>query len=123
MLPKPDVLAQEMTALGLGDGMRFVIYDVLGLFAAARVWWTLRAYGVEDVRILEGGLTKWIAEGRPLEPARRTRSRAPSRRGSTKASSPRSTRCAQRSRPGRRRSSTPVRPSAFAARRPSRARA
>ena len=67
MLPKPDLLASEMTALGLGDGMRFVIYDVLGLFAAARVWWTLRVYGVEDVRILEGGLTKWIAEGRPLE--------------------------------------------------------
>ena len=67
MLPKPDELAQEMTALGLGDGMRFVIYDVLGLFAAARVWWTLRVYGVEDVRILEGGLTKWISEGRPLE--------------------------------------------------------
>ncbi|HZZ61236.1 MAG TPA: 3-mercaptopyruvate sulfurtransferase [Roseiarcus sp.] len=67
MLPKPDLLAKEMTALGLGDGMRFVIYDVLGLFAAARVKWTLRAYGVRDVRILEGGLTKWIAEGRPLE--------------------------------------------------------
>ncbi len=67
MLPKPDLLAKEMTALGLGDGMRFVVYDVLGLFAAARVWWTLRAYGVHDVRILEGGLTKWIAEGRRLE--------------------------------------------------------
>ena len=56
-----------MTALGLGDGMRFVVYDVLGLFAAARVWWTLRAYGAHDVRILEGGLTQWIVEGRPLE--------------------------------------------------------
>jgi thiosulfate/3-mercaptopyruvate sulfurtransferase len=56
-----------MGALGLGDGMRFVVYDALGLFAAARVWWTLRAYGVEDVRILEGGLPKWIHEGRPLE--------------------------------------------------------
>ena len=56
-----------MSALGLGDGMRFVVYDALGLFAAARVWWTLRAYGVEDVRILEGGLPKWIKEGRPLE--------------------------------------------------------
>ncbi len=67
MLPKPDGLAREMTALGLADGMRFVIYDVLGIYAAARVWWTLRAYGAEDVRILEGGLTKWIAEGRPLE--------------------------------------------------------
>jgi thiosulfate/3-mercaptopyruvate sulfurtransferase len=67
MLPNPETLAREMTALGLGDGMRFVIYDVLGLFAAARVWWTLRAYGVEDVRILDGGLSRWIKEGRPLD--------------------------------------------------------
>jgi thiosulfate/3-mercaptopyruvate sulfurtransferase len=67
MLPKPDALAKAMTALGLGDGMRFVVYDALGLYAAARVWWTLRAYGVEDLRILEGGLPRWIKEGRPLE--------------------------------------------------------
>jgi thiosulfate/3-mercaptopyruvate sulfurtransferase len=67
MLPKPDALAKAMAALGLGDGMRFVVYDALGLYAAARVWWTLRAYGVEEVRILEGGLPKWIKEGRRLE--------------------------------------------------------
>ena len=68
MLPKPETLAKGMSALGLGDGMRLVVYDGLGLFAAARVWWTLRAYGVEEIRILEGGLPKWIKEGRPLEP-------------------------------------------------------
>jgi thiosulfate/3-mercaptopyruvate sulfurtransferase len=67
MLPKPEPLAQAMSALGLGDGMRFVVYDALGLYAAARVWWTLRAYGVEEVRILAGGLPRWIKEGRPLE--------------------------------------------------------
>src|SRR5271168_2053515 len=67
MLPKPEALAKAMSALGLGDGMRFVVYDALGLYAAARVWWTLRAYGVEAVRILEGGMPKWIKEGRPLE--------------------------------------------------------
>ena len=67
MLPKPETLASAMTALGLGDGMRFVVYDATGLYAAARVWWTLRAYDVEDVRILEGGLPRWIKEGRPLE--------------------------------------------------------
>jgi len=67
MLPKPETLAREMTALGLGDGMRFVVYDATGLYAAARVWWTLRAYDVEDVRILDGGLPRWIKEGRPLE--------------------------------------------------------
>ena len=67
MLPKPEALAKAMTALGLGDGMRFVVYDALGLYAAARVWWTLRAYAIEDVRILEGGLPRWIKEGRPVE--------------------------------------------------------
>ena len=67
MLPKPETLAKAMTALGLGDGMRFVVYDATGLFAAARVWWTLRAYGVEDIRILVGGLPRWIKEGRPVE--------------------------------------------------------
>jgi len=67
MLPKADAFASEMSALGLGDGMRFVVYDALGLYAAARVWWTLRAYRVEAVRILEGGLPKWLREGRPLE--------------------------------------------------------
>jgi thiosulfate/3-mercaptopyruvate sulfurtransferase len=67
MLPKPEALAKAMTALGLGDGMRFVVYDAPGLYAAARVWWTLRAYRVDDVRILVGGLPKWIKEGRPLE--------------------------------------------------------
>ena len=67
MLPKPEALAEAMGALGLGDGMRFVVYDALGLYAAARVWWMLRAYRVEDVRILDGGLPRWIKEGRPLE--------------------------------------------------------
>jgi thiosulfate/3-mercaptopyruvate sulfurtransferase len=73
MLPQAEAFAAAMSRLGLGDGLRMVVYDALGLFAAARVWWTLRAFGVAEVRILEGGLPQWIAEGRPLEtgPARR----------------------------------------------------
>jgi thiosulfate/3-mercaptopyruvate sulfurtransferase len=67
MLPDAHKFAQEMGALGLGDGMHFVVYDAHGLFAAARVWWTLRAFGVTDVKILGGGLPKWIQENRPLE--------------------------------------------------------
>ncbi len=39
----------------------------MGLYAAARVWWTLRAFGAKDVFILEGGLPKWMHEGRPVE--------------------------------------------------------
>jgi thiosulfate/3-mercaptopyruvate sulfurtransferase len=67
MLPDAGVFAKAMTALGLGDGMRFVVYDTHGLFAAARVWWTLRAYGAHDASILAGGLPKWRHEGRPIE--------------------------------------------------------
>ena len=89
-----------MSALGLGDGMRFVVYDAHGLFAAARVWWMLRAFGVEDVKILDGGLPKWMREGRPLEQgdARPQPRRFTPR--STTASSPRSTTCARRSASG-----------------------
>ena len=67
MLPDELKFADEMTALGLGDGMRFVVYDSPGLIAAARVWWTLRAFGAEDDAILDGGLPQWRREGRPIE--------------------------------------------------------
>jgi thiosulfate/3-mercaptopyruvate sulfurtransferase len=67
MLPDPVAFSSAMRRLGLGDGMHMVVYDAHGLFAAARVWWMLRAFGVADVKILEGGLPKWISEGRPLE--------------------------------------------------------
>jgi thiosulfate/3-mercaptopyruvate sulfurtransferase len=55
--------------------MRIVVYDTQGLFSAARVWWTFRAMGHEDVAVLNGGFKKWKSEGRPLEdgpPVRRT---------------------------------------------------
>lgn len=67
MLPDAKLFAKAMTELGLGDGMRFVVYDSLGLFAVARVWWMLRAFGVKEVAILDGGLPKWMKEGRPIE--------------------------------------------------------
>ncbi len=67
MLPDETLMAREMTALGLGDGMRFVVYDSLGLFAAARVWWMLKAFGATQVALLDGGLPKWIREGRPVD--------------------------------------------------------
>ena len=67
MLPNPIAFSAAMRDLGLGDGMRAVIYDSLGLFSAPRAWWTLRAFGFRDAMILEGGLPRWIAEGRGLQ--------------------------------------------------------
>ena len=66
MLPDAAKFGRAMTALGLGDGQSLVVYDAHGLFAAARVWWTLRAFGAADARILDGGLPQWVHEGRPL---------------------------------------------------------
>jgi thiosulfate/3-mercaptopyruvate sulfurtransferase len=67
MLPGPVAFASAMRKLGLGDGIRMIVYDGEGLFSAPRVWWTLRTFGAKDVQILEGGLPRWKAEGRPLE--------------------------------------------------------
>jgi thiosulfate/3-mercaptopyruvate sulfurtransferase len=67
MLPSTVKFASRMKKMGVGDGMRIVVYDTIGVFSAARVWWTFRAMGHEDVAVLNGGLKKWKAEGRPLE--------------------------------------------------------
>ena len=67
MLPSPEKFASRMRKMGIGDGKRVVVYDSYGLFSAARVWWMLRVFGKEDVAVLDGGLKKWKAEGRPLE--------------------------------------------------------
>jgi len=74
MLPSTIKFSSRMKKMGVGDGMKIVVYDTQGLFSAARVWWTFRAMGHEDVAVLDGGLKKWKAEGRPLEdgsPSRR----------------------------------------------------
>ena len=67
MLPSPEKFSSRVRKLGLGDGVRIVVYDGMGLFSAARVWWMFRYFGHEDVAVLDGGLPKWVAEDRPLE--------------------------------------------------------
>ncbi|HLL59435.1 MAG TPA: 3-mercaptopyruvate sulfurtransferase [Allosphingosinicella sp.] len=67
MLPPEHKFASRMQSLGLGDGNRFVVYDNSPLHSAARAWWMLRIFGTHYVSILDGGLQKWKAEGRPLD--------------------------------------------------------
>jgi len=67
MLPPPHKFASRMQSLGIGDGARIVVYDNSPLHSAARAWWMLRTFGAPQVSILDGGLTKWQAEGRPVE--------------------------------------------------------
>jgi thiosulfate/3-mercaptopyruvate sulfurtransferase len=67
MVPSEALFASRMRALGLGDGQRFVVYDNSPLHSAARAWWMLKQFGARHVAVLDGGLAKWKAEGRPLE--------------------------------------------------------
>ncbi|MCI3133088.1 3-mercaptopyruvate sulfurtransferase [Phenylobacterium aquaticum] len=67
MLPTPEAFAEAAGKLGLSREGTIVIYDSWGVRAAARVWWTLRVMGFDNVRVLDGGLKAWLAEGRPTE--------------------------------------------------------
>ena len=69
MIPSPELFAQKIGALGIGDDDRVVVYDSNGLSSAGRAWWMLRLFGHRNVALLDGGLPKWKAEGRPLETA------------------------------------------------------
>jgi thiosulfate/3-mercaptopyruvate sulfurtransferase len=67
MLPGPKHFGEAASALGIADTDTIVVYDSVGFFSAARVWWTFRIFGAKNVRILDGGLPKWKSEGHPLE--------------------------------------------------------
>jgi thiosulfate/3-mercaptopyruvate sulfurtransferase len=69
MLPSPAAFARAAGRLGLRREATVVAYDAQGLFSAPRAWWTLRVMGFPDVRVLDGGLKAWRAEGRPVETA------------------------------------------------------
>jgi thiosulfate/3-mercaptopyruvate sulfurtransferase len=69
MIPPPELFARKMEALGIGDDDRVVAYDSAGLSSAGRAWWMLRLFGHHGVAILDGGLPKWRADGRPTNTA------------------------------------------------------
>ncbi len=76
MMPPAEKFASRVRNLGLGDGNRIVIYDSAGIYSAARAWWMFRFHGHDEVAVLNGGLPKWLAEGRPIDdmpPVPRTR--------------------------------------------------
>lgn len=65
MLASPEEFAAAAGAMGLSEDMTIIVYDGIGLSAAPRVRWNFKIMGARDVRILDGGLPKWLAEGRP----------------------------------------------------------
>ncbi len=64
MAPPTEKFMSRMRSMGVGDGHQVVVYDGMGVFSAARVWWLFRLMGKMDVAVLDGGLPKWRAEVR-----------------------------------------------------------
>jgi thiosulfate/3-mercaptopyruvate sulfurtransferase len=69
MVPSTAKFSSRARKLGLGDGVRVVVHDNNRFFASARVWWLFRFMGHADATVLDGGLAKWQAEGRPVTDA------------------------------------------------------
>lgn len=67
MLPGVDQLEAAFAKAGIGAGCRVVLYSVGTMMWATRFWWMLRAMGFDEAAVLDGGLDKWRAEGRPTE--------------------------------------------------------
>ncbi|HXC96905.1 MAG TPA: 3-mercaptopyruvate sulfurtransferase [Edaphobacter sp.] len=67
MLPTAEAFSQSMSSLGITDTATIVIYEQQSVFSAPRAWWMFHTFGVENVHILNGGLTAWLAANLPTE--------------------------------------------------------
>ena len=67
MIAAPSDFAVAARRLGVNAASTVVVYDGEGLFSASRVWWNFRAMGHATTFVLDGGLPRWIAEGRSVE--------------------------------------------------------
>ena len=65
MYPSAEQFARDVSALGISSGDTVVAYDSGGWVAAPRAWWMFLSFGHRDVKVLDGGLKKWLREGRP----------------------------------------------------------
>jgi thiosulfate/3-mercaptopyruvate sulfurtransferase len=67
MVPTPGRFAKLMSELGVSNASRIVFYDQKGLASAARGWWLMGLFGHDNAAVLDGGLPKWLKEGRPTQ--------------------------------------------------------
>lgn len=68
MLPSPKIFAQNCSELGLTNNHAVIVYDQLGMYSSARVWWMFKIMGYDNVAVLDGGLPTWQEANLPVEP-------------------------------------------------------
>ena len=67
MFPDAEQFGRDIGTLGISNADTVVLYDSGGWVAAPRAWWMFLSFGHDKVRVLDGGLKKWIAEGHPVQ--------------------------------------------------------
>jgi thiosulfate/3-mercaptopyruvate sulfurtransferase len=67
MAPTAARFARLMGEMGISNATRVIFYDQKGLQSSARGWWLMKLFGHENAAVLDGGLPKWLAEGRATE--------------------------------------------------------
>lgn len=67
MAPTPGRFERLMAAMGVSNGSRVVFYDQKGIASSARGWWMMGLFGHDQAAVLDGGLPKWVREGRATE--------------------------------------------------------
>jgi thiosulfate/3-mercaptopyruvate sulfurtransferase len=73
MYPNAEQFARDVSALGISSGDTVVAYDSGAWMAAPRAWWMFLSFGHQNVKVLDGGLKKWLREGRPTHSGKVTR--------------------------------------------------
>lgn len=64
-MPGVEQLERVLSAAGLGEGRRVVLYSAGSVMWSTRMWWMLRSAGFDEAAVLDGGWEKWRREGRP----------------------------------------------------------
>tara|TARA_B100001123_G_scaffold94586_1_gene108916 strand:+ start:168 stop:1010 length:843 start_codon:yes stop_codon:yes gene_type:complete len=60
MMPKEDYFSKKISSLGINKNDDLIIYDMYGMFSAARIWFMFKAFGHQNVALLNGGFPAWI---------------------------------------------------------------
>jgi thiosulfate/3-mercaptopyruvate sulfurtransferase len=65
-LPSSSAFLDRLSNWGIDTQKQVVVYDASGGAFAGRLWWLMRYHGMDNVAILNGGITKWMAENLPI---------------------------------------------------------
>lgn len=63
MMPSPEFFTEEMQKLGVNNDSAIVVYDKINIYSSPRAWWMFKAFGHDQVAVLDGGLPAWIQAG------------------------------------------------------------